>query len=65
MKKTSRKLYDVQCGTCNEVFPAVFEIVEGSENKVTTDVEVYCPKCHQMVTVKVPGETKPEIIIKK
>ena len=62
MKKTTKKLYDVQCGICKEVFPAVFEIVDGSEDKETTDVEVYCPKCHTMVSVTIPGETKPDQI---
>ena len=65
MKKTTKKLYDVQCGICKEVFPVVLEIVDGTDKKKTTEVEVYCPNCHEMVSVTIPGETKPDIIIKK
>ena len=65
MKKTTKKLYNVQCGICNEVFPAVFEIVDGTENSGTTDVEVYCPKCKKMVSVNIPGETAADNILRK
>ncbi len=63
-KKTTTVSYDVQCAYNRaHVFKKVFEIEEGAESSEETEVDVYCPECHKLVTVTVKGKIPPDKVI--
>lgn len=59
--KSIKVLYTVSC-PCGEQFEKSFEIEEGSE-KVSTDVQAFCPFCGEYVTATVNGKVVPDIDI--
>jgi hypothetical protein len=56
MKKTYKRRYKVRCCKCEKLFDIVLDIVEGTEMKMTTVLEKYCPECKAHVSVTVDGE---------
>jgi len=61
MKKTKTITYLVVCPNNPEhEFPKTFEIIEGTENSVESEVEAFCPFCSEKLVVTIQGKLKPD-----
>ena len=57
MKKVIKQTYNVTCPSCKrQKIPVVVEIEEGSENKVTSSVDLLCPTCGNSVRANIDGK---------
>ncbi len=56
-KKKKTVIYNIQCVVDkNHEFDREFVVEDGSEEKYTTEVQIYCPFCHNLLTVTVDGK---------
>ncbi|MCP4217763.1 MAG: hypothetical protein GY765_24190 [bacterium] len=54
-------MYKIECVyDKTHIFDKIFKIKKGSEEKMVSPNEVYCPYCNKLVTVEVKGEVVPD-----
>jgi hypothetical protein len=62
--KTKRVTYEVQCvHDKSHRFEKVFEIEAGTDAETATEVQIYCPYCKKLVSVRVKGKVLPDSTI--
>ncbi len=60
MKKTKKKMYNVECAINPEhVFEKVYSVKELTDHKVS-EMEVYCPICDAYTNVTIKGKVVPD-----
>ena len=63
MAKKTKTITKVKCGKCSNVFDIVIDIKTESEENNTSEVDVYCPFCDEMLTVEIKGEVLSDTTI--
>lgn len=56
MSKKKKVIIKVKCEKCSNVFDIAIDIKPDSEEKHTSEIDVYCPFCDEMLTVEIKGK---------
>lgn len=56
MAKKKKVIIKVKCGNCEHVIKIAIDIKPDSEEKHTSEIDVYCPFCDEWLTVEIKGK---------
>ncbi len=63
-KKKKLTVFNIQCkADKSHMFDREFIIFEGTEEKYTTEVQIYCPFCDHLLTLEIKGKIASDTAI--